>query len=385
MASIYKKPVFIRDARTGKRVKTKSKKWWGRFRDAYGREKRVPLATDKSAAEAMLREWVKKVERESAGVADPFEKQRNRPIREHLADYKTHLIMKGNTAKHARITSYRIGAIIGGCRFTRIADLSASRVQHYLADLRAGGRSVSCSNHYLRAMKMFTRWLVRDRRATEDVLAHLSMMNADLDIRRQRRTLDQTELTRLVQKTKSGKSFRGLTGDDRAMLYLVALNTGLRANELASLTVSSFKLDDESPTVTVEAAYSKHRRRDVLPLRGDVVAALREYLGTGNGAKPPGRLWPRSWYRASATMLRIDLKAAEIPYQTDDGQVFDFHALRHQFISNLARAGVHPKAAQALARHSTITLTLDRYTHVDLPDLSSALDRLPAINTCLNT
>ena len=78
-------------------------------------------------------------------------------------------------------------------------------------------------------------------------------------------------------------------------------------------------------------------------------------------------------------MLRIDLKLAGILYQTEDGQVFDFHALRHQFISNLARAGVHPKAAQALARHSTITLTLDRYTHVDLPDLTSALDRLPAI------
>ncbi len=40
------------------------------------------------------------------------------------------------------------------------------------------------------------------------------------------------------------------------------------------------------------------------------------------------------------------------------------HALRHTFISNLARAGIHPKTAQALARHSTITLTLDRYSHV---------------------
>jgi site-specific recombinase XerD len=380
MASLYKKPVFIRDPRTGERVKTKSKKWWGRFRDVCGREKRVPLATDKSAAAAMLREWVVKVERESAGVTDPFEKQRNRPIREHLADYKTHLIAKGNTAKHARITAYRVGSIIKGCRFTRIGDISASRVQHYLANLRAGGRSVSCSNHYLRAMKMFTRWLVRDRRATDDALAHLSMLNADLDIRRQRRTLDQAELTRLIQKTKGGKSFRGLTGQDRAMLYLVALNTGLRSNELASLTASSFDLDAESPTVTVEAAYSKHRRRDVLPLRGDVVLALREYLGARGLAARPARLWARSWYRASARMLRIDLKAAGIAYQDQDGRVFDFHALRHQFISNLARAGVHPKAAQALARHSTITLTLDRYTHVDLPDLSSALDRLPAIS-----
>jgi integrase len=171
-----------------------------------------------------------------------------------------------------------------------------------------------------------------------------------------------------------------LTGEDRAILYLVALNTGLRANELASLTAGSFKLDGESPTVTVEAAYSKHRRRDVLPLRGDVVAALQEYLAAGGRASGPGRLWPRSWYRASAKMLRFDLKTAGIPYQTEDGQVFDFHALRHQFISNLARAGVHPKAAQALDRHSTITLTLDRYTHVDLPDLSSALDRLPLLS-----
>jgi hypothetical protein len=29
--------------------------------------------------------------------------------------------------------------------------------------------------------------------------------------------------------------------------------------------------------------------------------------------------------------------------------VFDFHAIRHQFISSLAAAGVHPKTAQTLA------------------------------------
>jgi hypothetical protein len=43
MASLYKKPVFIREPRTGKREKTKSKKWWGRFRDAMGQEKRRAL------------------------------------------------------------------------------------------------------------------------------------------------------------------------------------------------------------------------------------------------------------------------------------------------------------------------------------------------------
>jgi hypothetical protein len=41
---------------------------------------------------------------------------------------------------------------------------------------------------------------------------------------------------------------------------------------------------------------------------------------------------------------------------------------------------VHPKIAQTLARHSTITLTLDRYTHVGLYDLSASVNSLPAIS-----
>ena len=59
--------------------------------------------------------------------------------------------------------------------------------------------------------------------------------------------------------------------------------------------------------------------------------------------------------------------------------MFDFHALRHQFISNLARVGAHPKEAQTLARHSPITLTMDRYTHLRMCGMVAALDKLPAI------
>ena len=63
---------------------------------------------------------------------------------------------------------------------------------------------------------------------------------------------------------------------------------------------------------------------------------------------------------------------------TDDhGCVVDFHALRQTFISNLVNGGVQPKVAQALARHSTITLTLDRYTHLRAGDELKALETLP--------
>lgn len=163
------------------------------------------------------------------------------------------------------------------------------------------------------------------------------------------------------------------------MLYHLAVTTGLRASELASLTPRSFDLVGDPPTVTVEAGYSKHRRRDVLPLSADIAEALNDYLSSRQLRKDE-RLWTGSWSRkGSAIMIRKDLNAAEIPYENNSGRVFDFHALRHQFISSLAQAGVHPKEAQSLARHSTITLTMDRYTHLNVVDLTGALERLPAV------
>jgi hypothetical protein len=85
--------------------------------------------------------------------------------------------------------------------------------------------------------------------------------------------------------------------------------------------------------------------------------------------------------RTTAKMLKADLAEATIPYRDDAQRVADFHALRHTFVSNLAAGGVHPKLAQALARHSTITLTMDRYSHTVLGDQAEALDALPDLAT----
>jgi len=378
MASLYKKPITVADPKTGEKTKSRSKKWWGRYRDENGIERRVPLATDKGAAQAMLNELVKKAERRVAGLHDHFEESRQKPLPEHLTDFAAYLTNRASTSDHVKLSRQRAKSIILRCKFQRIDDINAGRVQEALAQLRAEGRSAASSNHYLRAIKMFTRWLVRDRRAGDDRLAHLSMVNAKTDPRHERRILPPEELAKLVEAAQRGEPFRGLSGLARAVLYLVAVNTGLRANELASLLPESFDLVNNPPTVTVEAAYSKHRRRDILPLRPDLAAIIKEYLAGGGAPGKP--LWPGTWSKkASAKMLRIDLSAAGIPYRNEAGLVFDFHALRHQFISNLARAGAHPKEAQTLARHSTITLTMDRYTHLGMYDMVGALAKLPAI------
>ena len=55
----------------------------------------------------------------------------------------------------------------------------------------------------------------------------------------------------------------------------------------------------------------------------------------------------------------------------------DFHSCRHLFITSRERAGIRPKVAQTLARHSDIRLTLNVHTHAGLADQAAAIGVLP--------
>lgn len=294
MASLYKKPIVRVDPKTGKKVKAKSAKWWGRYRDALGRDRRVPLARDKSASQAMLNELVRKAEREAPGQVDPFEEHVNRPLTEHVDDFEQYLRDKGNSDQHCSEFSTKVRIIVVGCRWTHIRDLSPSRVQRFLADLRASGLSVQTSNHYLRAIKQFSRWLVRDRRSGDDPLAYLAMMNVKVDRRHDRRALSPDEFSRLIDAANVGPPIESITGPDRAMMYVLSAWTGYRKSEIGRFTLRSLQLDDDPPTATVQAAYSKRKRKDTQVPHPEVVARLEAWLSTKADLAPDEPLFPVS-------------------------------------------------------------------------------------------
>ena len=395
MASLYKKPVIVTDPKTGKRTKVKSKKWWGRYRDENGIERRVPLAADKMAAQAMLNERLKRTERRSAGINDPFEEHRRQTLAKHLEAYEIYLFGLGNTAKHARQTCGRVKAILGGCGFARFTDISASAVVEWLKKQRTERLGIKSSNYYLACLKAFLGWMVKDARADRNPLAHLAGLNAKTDVRRKRRCISPEEFYRLVDAARSAGTMRKLSGPDRAMLYVVAANSGLRSSELESLTPESFNLEGDSPAVTVEAAYSKRRRRDQQPLSKEIAAQIGSWL---KGKPRRQKLWPGGWKQHGAKLVRADLIAARqkwldeaatemerqlredstfLAFEDEAGHVFDFHGIRHQYVSNLVAAGLNPKAAQALARHSTVTLTMDVYAHLQDGSMTRLLDSVP--------
>ena len=102
------------------------------------------------------------------------------------------------------------------------------------------------------------------------------------------------------------------------------------------VTPRSFALDATPPTVTVEAACSKHRRKDVLPLHPELVGELRKWFV---GMKPTQKLFPILERKKTWFMVRKDLERVGIPYETEDG-IADFHAAgRHTHITELLRNG----------------------------------------------
>jgi len=355
---------------------------------------------DKAATEALARKLEADVMLRREGVidvrAEKLAQWESLPLKDHLADFENAMRARSVTTKHLAATLGCIRMVSDACGFQRPLDLDPARVSAYVADVRRKGTGARTINARLTAFKAFTRWLFRTERMRTDPMMQVAKLNARTDRRRERRALADDEVVRLLQAAERGHVFRKLTGPDRALLYRLAVETGLRKGELASLTPESFGLrDPEAAVVTVAAAYSKHRRDDVVPMRADLAQVMAAYVAD---KAADGRLFRLP--DKPADMLKADLRQARawwirevrdpaerrrrralsfLASRDASGRVVDFHALRHTFITRLARSGVTPAVAKSLARHSTIVLTMDHYTHTLIEDERAALDRLPTL------
>jgi len=349
----------------------------------------------------MHKEIENRVDLEKAGLSESFEASAKIPLEQHVDDFEDNLRDTGRTEDHCKATSNRVRRIVNECKFTFMSDLSPSKTVSWLAAQKRNNQtSDQTARHYLTAIKQFSRWLVHDGRVRNDKLAHCKLNRGKrVDRVHVRRELTQDEFECLFETTRSGPVRSKLTGIQRCMLYLAAISTGLRASELASLTPGSFDVDADIPTVTVAPNNEKARRGATLPLPAHIVEFLKGWF---KELGETGTLWPGKWaqYKQAGRFLQKDLAAAReawiqkaecsedrserersqfLLYETQEGFA-DFHALRHTFLSQLSRAGASAKVMQMMARHSTIAMTLERYTHANQSDLYAAVQKLPGIS-----
>ena len=293
-----------------------------------------------------------------------------KPLHQHIEEWHEDLL-RGNTQKHADQRKGRVERIVDAAGWQWWADINAIELERVL-DQWEDDLKTRTLNFYRAAAKQFCKWMYEHRRASENPLR--TVKRRTVTDEEKRRPLTAVECQKLISAAHSGPIVCGVEGPERALLYRLALETGLRYGELQTLKTGNLNLDADPPTVTVEAAYAKSDREDVLPLREDTAAVLKAHTRDKLPAAP---VFPLTADKG-AYMVRADLEAAGIPYRDDSGRKADFHALRHTFLTNLANSGVHPKTAQMLARHSNISLTMDRYTHSVLEKQSEAVGKLPA-------
>jgi len=383
--------------------KRELRKWWIELTDHLETIRRFPAFSDKALSEALGRQierlvacriagqqpgpelsrWLEAVPNKlrmrlgSIGLLDRTRAAAGKPLLEHLADFEQSLLAKGSTARYARQTAGTVKRLFDLCRFSAWTDISASRLQTALADLRQGdkGLGAQTSNFYLKAAKQFARWMVQDRRASESPLQHLTGLNVRTDRRHDRRALEPEQVRRLLEAGRAAGERFGMGGYERALLYRLAVETGLRSGELRSLTIASFDINE--CTVTVAAAYSKRRRQDVLPLRPNTTAELRMLF---ESKLPTVQAFNMPKPSEIVQMFRADLKGAGIAYVDESGRYADFHSLRHTCGSWLAANGVHPSVAQRIMRHSDINLTMSRYTHLFAGQESEGVAKLPDLS-----
>lgn len=380
--------------------KKQVKKWYIETRDNLNIIRRFPAFTDKRQSESLGRQIDKLVRTKVAGeqpdmelarwlegiphklrnrlakigLLDPKRAAAGKLLSEHLEDFRQSMIAKNVTPQHVKQLCGHITLIFKGCKFSTWFDISASKVERFILDLRQKkGIGPQTANYYLKHTKQFCRWMVQDRRSSESPLEHLKPIDAR-DKRHCRRALEPDEIRRLLEATRVAPKRYCMTGHERAMLYRLAIETGLRRGELRSLTVSAF--DFNTCTVTIGAAFSKNRMQSTLPLKPDTTLEIKSLVAP---KMPNAKVFEKITNRTSE-MIQEDLAEAGIPYVDESGRYVDFHSLRHTTGSLLAASGVHPKIAQSIMRHSDINLTMSRYSHVFRGQESEAVASLPDLS-----
>lgn len=349
--------------RNGKRIV--SRMYRGRYRLKNEIQvTEIPLYTsDKQVAKERLRKITDEIQQEGAGIIAPkaLRNAAQKSLIDHLSDFIADLTAKGRDKMYVYNIEKRAKRVFGECGWKIPADVTTDSFIAWRARQKKAPKTI---NEYLDTMEGLLNWMQRLGRLIANPLRSVGKVQTQGREERKRRALTDYELNRLLS----------CVSKERKALYLTAVFTGLRKAELAALLWGDIFIDGEKFYLRVRASTTKNHKDATIRLHKDAMSALNAIAPANmdKSAKVFGKL-PRM------DQFREDLKRAGIQYKDSQGRQADFHALRHTFSTNLARAGVNSRFAMELMRHSDMRLTQKTYTDALQLPTSAAIESLPSI------
>lgn len=293
-----------------------------------------------------------------------------------IEQYGVYLRVERNLSPHtlrnylSDIRQFRLflqqqGSGRGGQKAPSFQEVDRHIVRAYLGALAKACRKSSIARK-LAALKGFFRYLVKERWISKDPLSGLAAPKQEKPLPA---FLSVDDVFRLLGGVPAANA---LAVRDRAVLELL-YSTGIRVSELVGLN-----WEDIDFRLGILKVLGKGAKERIVPVGEVALQALREYgLEQGKkwgraakGAAPVflNRLGDRITTRSVARILEKCLRAAGIAVKIGP------HGLRHTFATHLLNSGADLRAIQELLGHASLSTT-QRYTHVNLDQLTAVYDR----------
>lgn len=340
--------------------------WHGRWTDSGGARvsKRLVEKGDSQKAAIAVAKKIDKAATAGALGGDPLE-QKRRQLAPLVKEYATRLERKGES-KHVATVIGAITRVFQATHCRRISDVTVEKVDAFfdqLASPQNGKEPTSAGtlNHYRGYLRSFFKWLEDCDKIDKSPLRRLETRDGHPVRRRQ---ADKPhEIARVLEAAKAGKAYEHAA-------YMLGYGAGLRQNEILNLRWGD--IDLEKGLYKIISSRQKGGHDTLNPILPELVAFLKELreerarqLGRPPADEDP--VIPNA--PRNAKTLSSDRKAtierAGLRYRGLDGEVDDWHAMRHAFCSNLSDAEGDIKTKQLLMRHADISTTAG-YAHADI-------------------
>ncbi len=235
-----------------------------------------------------------------------------------------------------------------------VEQAAADVYRRYLQDQSRAGKSTRTVARRLAAIRVFLRWLRRQRGIDQGVLEQLERPKPEQSLPK---ILSRDMVNQLLAAPDPADR---LHSRDVAILELLYAS-GLRASELCQLTVRDTHLD-----IGAVRVLGKGAKERIVPMGKMAVEAIKRYLAV---LRPQLQTQPRDQLflsRSGRPMERIGLWMLVKRHATRSGILKHIspHTLRHCFATHLLSGGADLRVVQELLGHSDIATT-QIYTHVD--------------------
>jgi integrase/recombinase XerD len=243
-----------------------------------------------------------------------------------------------------------------------LMEVSEEEIYAFLLELKKKKYASSSIARTVAALKVFFRFLKREKKATRDIAFYLESPKIWQLIPE---VLTDTEMMQLLAAPDAATM---LGARDRAILSLLYA-CGLRVSEACNLNLT----DVDDHFVRVRGKGGKER---VVPIASLAIAAIDHYLIQYRSEEKREKDVPLFLSKKGKRVDRFDIWRQIKQYAQQVGiiKTISPHTLRHCFATHLLEHGADLRVIQELLGHAAITTT-DRYTHVSQKHLKEAFTR----------